>query len=179
RSLLELGSGLGTYTAAFLDAAPGASATLCDFPDVLALARVAMARHGDRVRFVAGDARAVPVGAGHGAVLCANLLHLHDERTCADLCMAAARAVADDGVVVIKDLRVDEDRGAPLEGLLFALNMAVYTAGGDVYPVSRIRAWLAAAGLTEIEERRLAAAPEGFVLFARRTRRGSRTSVPA
>lgn len=175
-SLLDLGCSLGTYSAAFLDATPGATATLCDFGDVLELARVEMARHGDRVRYVSGDARAAPVGVGHDTVLLANLLHLHDERIAAGLCAAAARAVADDGVVVIKDLRVDEDRSGPLEGLLFALNMAVYTGGGDVYPVSLIRAWLAAAGLTYVEERRLAAAPDAFVLLARR---GSTAAVPA
>lgn len=174
--LLDLGCGLGTYSAAFLDATPEARATLCDHPDVLALAGAELARHRDRVRLVAGDARSAPVGAGHGAVLLANVLHLHDERVGAELCLAAARAVADDGVVVIKDLRIDEDRDGPLEGLLFALNMAVYTDGGDVYPVSQLRTWLAAAGLPAIEERRLAAAPDGVVLFARR---GSRTAVPA
>jgi len=174
--LLDLGCGLGTYSAAFLDATPGASATLCDRPDIVALAGAELARHRDRVRLVAGDARTAPVGAGHGAVLLANVLHLHDERVGAELCLTAARAVADDGVVVIKDLRVDEDRGGPLEGLLFALNMAVYTDGGDVYPVTQLRTWLTSAGLPAIEERRLAAAPDGVVLFARR---GSRTAVPA
>lgn len=166
RSLVDLGGGAGTYVAPFLDAHPGATATLVDFGEVLAIARTRLADFGARVRYLGGDARAVPVGTGHGAVLLSNLLHLHGPAICAGLVAAAARAVADDGVVVVKDLRMDEDRRGPLPGLLFALNMALYTGEGDVYPVSQLRAWLAAAGRGRIEEHTLRSAPDSVVLVA-------------
>jgi 3-hydroxy-5-methyl-1-naphthoate 3-O-methyltransferase len=92
---------------------------------------------------------------------------------CARLCAAAARAVEPDGVVVIKDLRIDEDRTGPLEGLLFALNMAIYTDAGDVYPSSQLAAWLQNAGLVDIVERRLDASPEGVVVIGRSPIRGA------
>jgi len=168
RSLLDFGSGAGTYSLAFLDAHPHATATLVDFGDVLAIARTHLADFAGRVRFLGGDARAVDAGTGHDAVLLSNLTHLHGPSICAGLCEAAARAVAPDGVVVVKDLRVDEDRRGPLPGLLFALNMAIYTGEGDVYPVSQLRAWLAAAGLGRIEEHTLGEAPDSVVLVARR-----------
>jgi hypothetical protein len=76
--------------------------------------------------------------------------------------------VAPGGVIVIKDLRIDDDRSGPLEGLLFALNMAVYTDAGDVYPASQLRAWLRDAGLIDIVERRLDAAPDAVVVIGRR-----------
>jgi SAM-dependent methyltransferase len=166
--LLDLGGGAGAYTAAFLDAHAGARATLVDAPATVALAERHLARFGERVRFICGDARTVPVGEGHGAALLANVLHLHPAAVCAELCAAAARAVAPGGLVAVVDLRVDEDRGGPLEGLLFALNMAVYTEGGDVHEASRIRAWLADAGLDEIEARPLALAPDAMVVLGRR-----------
>jgi hypothetical protein len=81
---------------------------------------------------------------------------------------AAARAVAPGGAVVIKDLRVDDDRSGPIEGLLFALNMAIYTDAGDVYSTAQLRAWLTEAGLVEIAEHRLAAAPDAIVVVGRR-----------
>ena len=96
-----------------------------------------LARFGDRVRLVAGDAR--DPQEMHDVVLVANVLHLHDEVTCAQIVAAAKRAGKR---VVIKDLRVDDDRRGPLEGLLFALGMGVYTQGGDVYSPSEIRRWL-------------------------------------
>ena len=167
-SLLDLGAGAGAYSKAFLDAHPDAVATLVDTGEVLTIAGEWLGPLAERARLVEGDAATVDVGDGHGAVLLANLLHLHSPAMCARLCTAAARAVAPGGVVVIKDLRVDDDRTGPLEGLLFALNMAIYTEAGDVYATSQLRTWLADAGLVDIVERRLAAAPDAVVVIARR-----------
>jgi ubiquinone/menaquinone biosynthesis C-methylase UbiE len=168
RSLLDLGGGAGTYSAAFLDAHPHATATLVDFGDVLALARTHLADFGARVHYRNGDASAVDAGTDHDVVLLSNLLHLHGPAHCARIVAAAARATAPDGMIVIKDLRVDEDRRGPLPGLLFALNMAIYTGEGDVYTVSQLRTWLTAAGFAHIEERTLAAAPDSVVIVGRR-----------
>jgi SAM-dependent methyltransferase len=167
-SLLDLGAGAGVYSKAFLDEQPARRATLVDTREVLAIAREWMGPLAARARFVEGDAAAVDLGTGHDIVLLANLLHLHSEDMCARLCAAAARAVAPGGMVVVKDLRIDEDRSGPLEGLLFALNMAVYTTAGSVYPTSQLQAWLSAAGLVDLVERRLGAAPDAIVVIARR-----------
>lgn len=167
-SLLDLGAGAGAYSKAFLAEHPAGCATLVDTREVLGLAAAWLGPLAARARLVEGDASVVAAGDGYGAVLLANLLHLHSPAMCARLVAAAARAVAPGGVVVIKDLRVDEDRAGPLEGLLFALNMAIYTDAGDVYPTSQLRAWLADAGLIEVAEHRLAAAPDAVVVVARR-----------
>ena len=178
-SLLDLGGGAGAYTAAFLDAHPEARATLVDTPATVALAAAHLARFGGRVQLIAGDARTAPLGDGHDAVLLANVLHLHPASSCAELCAAAARAVAPGGLVAVVDLRIDEDRAGPLASLLFSLNMALYTEGGDVHAESRIRAWLAAAGLVEIEARPLVAAPEAMVILGRRPRAAARAAAAA
>ena len=167
-SLLDLGAGAGAYSKAFLDEHPTARATLVDTREVLEIAAEWLGPLAERARLVEGDAATAFAGDGHGAVLLANLLHLHPPAMCARLCAAAARAAAPGGVVVIKDLRVDDDRAGPLEGLLFALNMAIYTEAGDVYSTSQLRAWLAGAGLVDIVECRLAAAPDAVVVIARR-----------
>lgn len=167
--LLDLGGGAGAYTAAFLDAQPTATATLVDSADVLALARVHLARFEDRVRFVSGDAREVALGEDHDVVLLANVLHLHGPTTCAELCGAAARAVMPGGAVAIVELRSDSP-----EGPWFALNMALYTERGDVYPTGAFHDWLAAAGLIELVDHRLAAAPENVVVVGHRPRGAGR-----
>jgi 3-hydroxy-5-methyl-1-naphthoate 3-O-methyltransferase len=166
--LLDLGGGAGTYTRAWLEAATGHRATLVDYAEVVGLARTHLAALSDRARFVAGDIRAVLLPEDHDVVLLANVLHLHGASIAAALCEVAAKAVRPGGIVVVKDLRMDEDRAGPLEGLLFALNMAVYTGGGDVYAGSQVRAWLAAAGLVDIEERRLDTSPDAVVVIGRK-----------
>ena len=168
RELLDIGGGAGAYARAWLEANGEHRVTLVDHPRVVELARRHLAGFGERARFIAGDARAEQLGDDHAVALLANVVHLHDESLGAALCDVAAKAVAPGGLVVVKDLRMDEGRAGPLEGLLFALNMAVYTDGGDVYEGSRIRAWLAAAGLVDIEERRLEVSPDAIVVIGRK-----------
>lgn len=153
RSLLDLGGGAGAYTAAFLEAYPAARATMVDREDVIALAREALARFGDRVAFVAGDARELIIGT-HDVALLANVLHLHGPAACAELCAAAGRTGE---LVVIKDLRPDTQQGR-----FFALGMAIYTEAGDVYAADEMRRWLPELAL----EHRLEVAEEGLVLTA-------------
>ncbi|HLL23936.1 MAG TPA: methyltransferase, partial [Kofleriaceae bacterium] len=145
-ALLDVGAGTGTYASAWLDADAARRATVVDEAAVIALARAAMARFGDRVAYVEADARDARFEA-HDVALLANVLHLHAPDGCAALVATAARAIRPGGRVVIKDLRVDDGRAAPYEGLAFALNMAIYTAGGDVYETSQLRGWLEGAGL--------------------------------
>lgn len=161
--LLDLGGGAGAYTQAVLDAEPGATAVLVDDAAILPLAHEHLARFGERVQLVAGDARSAAIGEGHTTALLANVLHLHDAATCAELCAAAARAVAPGGQVVVTDLDAES-----AEGVWFALNMALFTAGGSVYSAPRIRGWLAGAGLADLVEHRLNTAPAVTVIVGRR-----------
>lgn len=180
-ALLDLGGGAGTYTAAFLAADPAARATIVDEAAVLALAREHLAGVGvlDRVTLVEGDARSVEVGDHFDVALLANVLHLHGAEACAALVGAAARAVRPGGVVVIKDLRLDDDRRGSREGLWFALDMAIYTEAGDVHATGALLAWLRGAGLVDVEARELACAPDGIVALGRKPRAGTLRAAPA
>ncbi len=169
-ALLDLGSGAGGYSAAFLAAHPHASATLVDEAAVLALARAHLDGRGlgARARYVVGDARTPMVDRGFDVALLANLLHLHPPPARAAMVAAAAAAVVPGGLVVVKDLRLDDDRRGAPEGLWFALDMALYTDGGDVHTTGALTSWFAAAGLVDVEVRRQHAAPDGVVVIGRR-----------
>jgi SAM-dependent methyltransferase len=167
-SLLDLGAGAGAYSKAFLEANPAGRATLVDRDEVLALAVEWLGPLAARAHWIAGDAAEVELGSGYDAALLANLLHLHPPGMCGRLVAAAAGAVAPGGTVAIKDLRVDDDRAGPIEGLLFALTMAIYTDAGDAYSTAQLRAWLTEAGLVDLAEHRLAAAPDAIVVIGRR-----------
>jgi SAM-dependent methyltransferase len=171
--LVDLGGGAGTYTAAFLAAHPAGRATLVDRSDVIPIARDFLAPVAERVELVASEIEAVPLGDGHDSALLANVLHLHGPEACARLCEVAAKLVRPGGCVVIKDLRVDDGRAGPVEGLLFALNMAIYTDAGDVYTTSELCAWLAAAGLVDIEQHRLRSSPNAIVVIGTRPARAT------
>ena len=156
RGLVDLGGGAGHYAAAFLDAAPAARATIVDRAEVTALVTPR-----DRLACVAGDLFDVAVGE-HGVALLANVVHLYGP---ADAARLVARAATLADVVVVKDSRIDPDRSGPAGALYFALNMALYTDGGEVHPAARIVEWLAAAGLAGARSERLG---DDVVVWARR-----------
>ncbi|MBH22891.1 MAG: hypothetical protein CMH57_00255 [Myxococcales bacterium] len=157
-ALLDLGGGAGCYSEAWLSAAPSNRATLCDRPEVAALAR---GRLGEsRVAYREGDLFETPWGEGFDVALLANVLHLVGPEACRALIRRAAAAVRVGGLVCVKDLWIDEDRLAPATSVYFALNMALFTEGGDVHAPRDIAGWLAAEGLGEIQVARL---PSGGV----------------
>jgi hypothetical protein len=160
-SLLDLGSGRGVYSAALLERLPAASALLVDRPDVLQLIAPR-----ERVELRPGDLFSVSLGEGHAVALVANVLHLFGADECRALLARAARALAPGGTLVVKDLRVDEDRAGPPASLYFALTMALFTARGDVHPASAIEGWLREAGLPRVERAALRSSPDAQVLLA-------------
>ena len=166
--ILDAGGGTGAYTAACLDAAPNARATVVDFPEVIDLARQALVPYGTRVHFIQGDIREVALGEGYQAALMANLLHLYGPESCALLVSRVAAALRPGGRLVVLDLRIDPERRAPASSVLFTLNMALYTEEGDVHDAERIGGWLLHAGLIETQQHALKSAPNILLLTARR-----------
>ena len=71
------------------------------------------------------------------------------------------------GPVLVKT-GVDNGVRVGSQGILFALNMALFTEQGDVHPVASIRAWMADSGLAEPKRVHLKTSPESLVLAARR-----------
>jgi len=149
--LLDLGGGTGAYSAAF----PG-EATLADTPEVLELAKT-----GTKLAIDLLNTAAYP--PGQGVVLLANVLHLFGEDDCRRIVRKAADALRPNGTLVVKDLD-----SATQPGVLFALNMALFTKDGDVHPAEAIRAWLLESGLEEPRRIVLETSPESLVLAARK-----------
>jgi len=183
--LLDWGSGAGAYSRAWLEADSAASACLVDRPDVLALARDALGPLSSRAELRAADllhsddpAGADAVRARPRVVLLANLLHLFGPDDAKAIVRRAAGALAPGGRVVIKDLLLEPDRRGPASGVLFSLNMALFTERGRVHPRDALERFLLEAGLREVEARSLRAAPDAIVLEGRARSVGSQSMEP-
>jgi hypothetical protein len=165
RGLVDLGGATGAYAAAFVAALPSARATVVDRPEVLALAPPRPC-----VRALAADLLdgTAPLGDGYGVALLSHVVHWLAADDARRLVARATGALAPGGWVAVKDFWVADDRRGPPAGVLFALNMALYSDAGDVYPPARVRGWLADAGLVDAREETLAAAPDERVWLARR-----------
>ena len=154
--LLDLGGGAGAYAGAFLAAHPGERAIVVDRPAVLDLAREAVPAAERAPLDLMGD---VPWPAGARIALLANVLHLYAPGDAALLVSRAARTVLPGGTIAVKDF--DAASGP---GILFSLNMALFTEAGEVHGTDRLRSFLRDAGAADVQVERLRCAPETLLV---------------
>jgi precorrin-6B methylase 2 len=152
RNLIDVGGGSGTYTLAFLSAAPEMKATLFDLAPVIDMARERVEEAGlaHRVTLVAGNFYQDELPPGHDLAILSAIIHQNSPDQNETLFGKIYRCLDANGRIVIRDHVMSADRTQPLEGALFAVNMLAGTAGGNTYTFEEIEAGLTAAGFTRI-----------------------------
>ncbi|NPV04956.1 MAG: methyltransferase domain-containing protein [Syntrophaceae bacterium] len=152
RNLLDVGGASGTYTIAFLRAAPDMRATLFDRPAVIPMARERLAETGllNRVRLAAGDFCEDELPGGHDLAFLSAIIHQNSPAENVELLRKVFRSLVPGGRIVIRDHVMDPDRTRPRDGAIFAVNMLVNTEGGSTYTFEEIRQWLEAAGFAHV-----------------------------
>jgi SAM-dependent methyltransferase len=165
KRLLDVGGALGTYTQAFLEAAPGLRATLFDLPPVVELARERFAGDdlADRITFVAGNFYEDELPAGHDLALLSAIIHQNNPEQNVELYRKVGRALQPGGRLVIRDHVMNPEHTQPTSGTLFAINMLVVTAGGSTYSFDEIRRDLEAAGFIRVRLLRTGEQMDGLV----------------
>jgi len=151
--MLDVGGGPGTWTIAFLHAVPDAGATLFDLPEVILIAEQQFAEAGlrDRVALVGGNYYTDALPEGADLAWLGAICHQNSRRQNRDLFSKAHAALANNGVIVIRDVIMDPSHASPVGGALFAVNMLVSTEGGGTYTFDEYREDLYASGFAEAE----------------------------
>lgn len=160
--LLDLGSGAGGWTRAWLEHDPRHTATCVDVPEVLALARQTLGQQVPRVQFLRTD-QSIP--ADHQVALLGNLLHMHGEVVARELILRAVHALRPGGRLLVKEVRPGT-RAA----VLFDLNLAIHEPEGTVHRLADLMRWLTDAGLVEVCELTWADSPGSVLLQGLRPR---------
>ena len=152
RHLLDIGAASGTWTIAFLNAHPQASATLFDLPDVIPMAkkRIDQARLSRRVKFVPGDFYSDDLPPGADFAWLSAIAHQNSRSQNRELFAKICRALQPRGTLVIRDIVMEESRTQPPAGALFAVNMLVATQGGGTYTFEEYRSDLLTAGFKNV-----------------------------
>jgi len=152
-NLLDIGGASGTWTIAFLNAAPCAKATLFDLPEVIPMARERLAQAGltDRVTLVAGDFYEDDLPKGADLALLSAITHQNSRRQNRELFAKVNAALKDAGHLVIRDTVMDPSHTTPRHGALFAVNMLVATPAGGTYSLEEYTEDLEASGFTDIK----------------------------
>jgi predicted O-methyltransferase YrrM len=152
RTLIDVGGASGTYTIAFLRAAPEMKATLFDRPAVIQIARERLVEAGmlDRVRLVAGDFYEDELPGGHDLAVLSAIIHQNSPGRNVELFRKVRRAMVPGGRIIIRDHVMAPGRTEPKDGAIFAVNMLVNTVGGSTYTFGEIRNWLEEAGFMSV-----------------------------
>ncbi len=153
KHLLDIGGASGTWTIEFLRAAPKASATLFDQPDVIPLAekRVTEADMSDRIKLVAGDFYIDKLPAGADLAFLGAICHQNSREQNRALFEKVYEALKSGGCAVIRDVVMEPSRTSPQGGALFAVNMLVSTEKGKTYTFDEYKEDLTNAGFTEVQ----------------------------
>lgn len=158
---LDVGSGAGTFSAAFVERAPNLTATLLDLPKPLSVVRGLLARHPQRrrFRFKAANYASESLGVNeYDLVLISNVTRVEDEATNRMLVHKACRALRPGGRLVIHDFVIQPDRTAPAFSALLNVHLLVFTGKGAVYTPDEYADWMREAGLDVILKIPIAAA---------------------
>ena len=147
-SALDLAAGSGVWGIALAEAFPELRVTAVDWPRVLDVTRQSVQRFGLAERFllVPGDLLEADFGSGHSVAILGHILHSEGQRRGRALLRKTFEALAPGGTIAIAEFLVNEDRGGPPNGLIFAVNMLVATDEGDTWSFPEIARWLEEAG---------------------------------
>jgi SAM-dependent methyltransferase len=148
RHLLDVGGASGSWTLAFLRAAPEATATIFDLPDAIpqAAERIAASGLGERITLVAGDFYKDALPAGADFAWLSAIAHQHSRLHNRELFSKVFDALTPGGRIALRDVVMESDRTRPFEGALFAVNMLANTATGGTFTFEEFAEDLRAAG---------------------------------
>ncbi|MFU8802828.1 MAG: class I SAM-dependent methyltransferase [Bradymonadaceae bacterium] len=143
--ILDVGGGHGRYGRALVER--GLEATLFDFPMIIDLARK---RHGDALEYRGGSFFEDDLGGPYDGALLSNIVHGLNGDENITLLRRIRASLRDDGLLVLKDMFLDESGTQPESAALFAMIMLNYTQNGNSYTFAQVSSWCEASGFAPI-----------------------------
>jgi predicted O-methyltransferase YrrM len=152
RRMLDVGGGSGAYSIALARANPQLHAVIFDLKPVLAIAQTHIDRAGlaARITTQAGDLRTDAYGEDFDLVFISSICHMLSPAENIEMFRKALAALNPGGRIVMRDFILEDDKTAPRQAALFALNMLVGTREGSSYSRSEYKNWLEQAGFTDV-----------------------------
>lgn len=168
-SLIDIGSGPGTYPIEFIKKYPQLAITIFDLPGTLRVTRKVLEEEHKigQISLFEGDYRKNKIPDGFDVAFLSNIIHSEDETTNQDLMKNIYEALNVGGLLVIKDHILNEDLTSPAVGAIFSITMLLATNGRD-YSFKEVSTWLEKAGFKYIEWKQLSNTLESSLITARK-----------
>jgi len=155
KRMLDVGGGSAAFSMEFVKRNPAINAVVLDLPYVIPLTKKYVSEAGltNEFNFLEGDYLTRDFEGSYDLILLSAIVHINNFEQNKMLIKKCADALNKNGMIIISDFVMNDDRTKPYHGTLFSLNMLVGTANGDTYTEKEIREWFDSAGLSKIERK--------------------------
>jgi cyclopropane fatty-acyl-phospholipid synthase-like methyltransferase len=153
-TLLDVGGGIGGSTIALCLQYPHLRATIVDMPGTVFLLHKMIEKAGltGRVRCLAGDVTTDPLLGTFDVIIVSHLIHWLEEQDISRLFRNVYAALADDGVMLVRDFFLPLPAHAPPEDIAL-FNMFLLVQGGSrCFTVAETIHLLTNSGFTQVQE---------------------------
>jgi len=155
KTMFDVGGGSAAFAIEIVKRNPAIFATVLDLPYVIPITKryVNEAALVEKFSFIEGDYLIKDFEGNYDLILLSAIVHINNCEQNKMLIKKCADALNKNGMIVINDFIMSNDRTKPYHGALFSLNMLVGTANGDTYTEAEMREWFESAGLKKIERK--------------------------
>lgn len=158
--ILDVGGGHGRYGRELVDI--GYRATIVDKQVCIDFAREL---HGEALSYIVADFFEDDIGGPYDGALLSNIVHGFSAKENRALVAKLAKALKPGGVLVFKDMFIDDLGAHPENAVMFGLTMLLYTEGGESFTRADVNEWCEGEGFLPVERVTLS---EYTLLFAKK-----------
>ena len=151
--LLDVAGGTGGMAISLCQANPKLKVTILDFPNVVGLGREKVAEAGlsERIDFIGGNALDYDWPTGVDAVLMSYLYNGVPGESIPELARKANEVLNPNGLYVVHDFMVEDDRSGPPLAALWQLQHLAFTPAAKSITPSWVSGMMEGAGFVDIE----------------------------
>lgn len=155
KNMLDIGGGSAAFSMELVKKNPSINAVVLDLPHVIPLTKKYVSEAGllDNFDFIEGDFLTKDFESSYDFILLSAIVHINSYEQNKMLIQKCADALNKNGMIIISDFVMNDDRTQPYHGTLFSLNMLVGTANGDTYTEQEMKEWFQSAGINKIERK--------------------------
>jgi ubiquinone/menaquinone biosynthesis C-methylase UbiE len=155
KRVLDVGGGSAAFSMEIVKKNPAIKAVVLDLPHVIPLTKKYVGETGlqEKFEFMEGDYLNIDFEKGYDLILLSAIVHINSYEQNRMLIKKCADALNKNGMIIISDFIMNDNRTQPYHGALFSINMLVGTTNGDTYTEQEMREWFESAELSKIERK--------------------------
>ena len=156
KKMLDIGGGSAAFSMELVKRNPSVKATVLDLPHVIPLTKKYVEQEGlsSNFDFIEGNYLSSGFSSGYDLILLSAIVHINSYEQNEMIIKKCADALNNNGMVIINDFIMNDDRTKPYHGAIFSLNMLVGTESGDTYTENEITEWFKSAGFSKTERKK-------------------------